>query len=136
MDLDKAREFVRHNHHAVMATFHEDGRLQMSPVFVGVDPEGYLVISSRETAIKTKNLYKNPQVFLTVVPDAFVGPWAQIEGRAQVVSLPDAMDHLVRYYRDLNGEHPDWDEYRAAMIRDKRVIIRVEPTRAGPDFKG
>jgi PPOX class probable F420-dependent enzyme len=136
MDLDKAREFVKNNHRAVMLTWHADGRPQMSPVTVGLDQYGYLVVSSRETAVKTRNLRKNPHVFFTVMTDAFFGPWVQIEGRAEIVSLPEAMDQLVQYYRDISGEHPDWDDYRAAMIRDKRVIIRVEPTRAGPDYQG
>ncbi|MEZ0073407.1 PPOX class F420-dependent oxidoreductase [Planotetraspora sp. GP83] len=136
MDLDKAREFVKDNHRAVMLTWHADGRPQMSPVTVGLDKDGYVVISSRETAIKTRNSRKNPQVHLTVMTDAFYGPWIHIEGQAEVVSLPEAMDQLVDYYRGVSGEHPDWDDYRAAMVRDKRVIIRVTPTRAGPDYQG
>ncbi|KAB8182241.1 PPOX class F420-dependent oxidoreductase [Microbispora catharanthi] len=136
MDLDKAREFVRSNHRAVMLTRYPDGRPQTSPVTVGCDKDGYIVISSRETAVKTRNLRENPQVVLTVMTDAFYGEWMQIEGIAHVVSLPDAMEPLVQYYRDISGEHPDWDDYRAVMIKDKRVIIRVEPTRAGPNYHG
>ncbi|MCT9931611.1 PPOX class F420-dependent oxidoreductase [Planotetraspora sp. A-T 1434] len=136
MDLDKARAFVRDNHRAVMLTWHADGRPQMSPVTVGLDKDGYVVISSRETAIKTRNSRKNPQVHLTVMTDAFYGPWIYIEGQAEIISLPEAMDQLVDYYRGISGEHPDWDDYRAAMVRDKRVIIRVTPTRAGPDYQG
>jgi PPOX class probable F420-dependent enzyme len=136
MDLDEAREFVRNNHRAVMLTWHADGRPQMSPVTVGVDNDGYIVISTRETAVKTRNMRSKPQVHLTVMSDAFYGPWVQIEGSAEIISLPEAMDHLVEYYRGISGEHPDWDDYRAAMVRDKRVIVRVEPTRAGPDHHG
>jgi PPOX class probable F420-dependent enzyme len=136
MDLDKAREFVRNNHRAVMLTWHSDGRPQMSPVTVGCDKDGYIVVSTRETAVKTRNLRKNPQVFLTVTTDGFYGPWVQIEGTTEIISLPEAMDHLIDYYRDISGEHPDWDDYRSAMIREKRVIIRVTPTRAGPDRQG
>jgi PPOX class probable F420-dependent enzyme len=136
MDLDKAREFLRNNHRAVMLTWHRDGRPQMSPVTVGLDKDGYAVISSRETAVKTRNLRANPQTFLTVMNDAFFGDWIQVEGTAEIVSLPEAMDQLIAYYRDLSGEHPDWDDYRAAMVRDKRVILRVDLTRAGPDFGG
>ncbi|GAA4213118.1 MULTISPECIES: PPOX class F420-dependent oxidoreductase [Microbispora] len=136
MDLDKAREFVRNNHRAVMLTWHPDGRPQTSPVTVGCDEDGHIVVSSRETAVKTRNLRNNPQVVLTVTTDAFFGAWVQIEGKAEVVPLPEAMEPLVQYYRDISGEHPDWDDYRAAMVRDKRVIIRIEPTRAGPDHHG
>ncbi|GAA1015343.1 TIGR03618 family F420-dependent PPOX class oxidoreductase [Acrocarpospora pleiomorpha] len=136
MDAAKALEFVRANHRAVMMTWHADGRPQMSPVTVGVDAEGHVVISTRETAVKTRNVRKNPQVFLTVMSDQFYGPWVQIEGTADVLSLPDAMEPLVTYYRDISGEHPDWDDYRAAMERDRRVLIRVRITKAGPDFQG
>jgi PPOX class probable F420-dependent enzyme len=136
MDLDKAREFIRDNHRAVMLTWHPAGRPQMSPVTVGLDEDGFIIVSTRETAIKTRNLRTNPQVFLTVMNDGFYGPWIQVEGSAEIVSLPDAMEHLVAYYRDISGEHPDWDDYRAAMTRDKRVILRITPTRAGPDVAG
>ncbi|MFC0861969.1 PPOX class F420-dependent oxidoreductase [Sphaerimonospora cavernae] len=136
MDLDKAREFTRTNHRAVMLTQYPDGRPQMSPVTVGCDEDGYIVVSSRETAIKTRNLRKHPQTFLTVMTDAFYGPWIQVEGTVEIISLPEAMDHLVDYYRRVSGEHPDWDDYRSAMVREKRVIIRITPTRAGPDHHG
>ncbi|MFC0555045.1 PPOX class F420-dependent oxidoreductase [Planotetraspora thailandica] len=136
MDLDKAREFVRNNHRAVMLTWHPDGRPQTSPVTVGVDDGGNIVISSRETAVKVRNLQNNPQAVLTVMNDGFYGPWIQVEGTAEIISLPEAMDHLVSYYRNISGEHPDWDDYRAAMVRDKRVIIRVTPAKAGPDHHG
>ncbi|MEO3863128.1 PPOX class F420-dependent oxidoreductase [Acrocarpospora sp. B8E8] len=136
MDAAKALEFVRANHRAVLMTWHADGRPQMSPVTVGADAEGRVVISTRETAVKTRNIRKNPQVFLTVMNDGFYGPWVQVEGTADVLSLPDAMEPLVAYYRDISGEHPDWDDYRAAMERDQRVLIRVRITKAGPDFQG
>jgi PPOX class probable F420-dependent enzyme len=136
MDLDRARAFVARNHNAVMLTRHADGRPQMSPVTVGVDAEGRLVVSSRETAIKTRNVRRDPEVALCVFTDKFYGEWIQVEGTAEVISLPEAMDLLVTYYRDISGEHPDWDDYRAAMVRDKRVIIRITPRRAGPDFHG
>lgn len=136
MDLDKARAFVRDNHRAVLATTRSDGRPQLSPVTVGVDADGHVVISTRETAVKTRNVRRDPRVSICVMNDAFYGGWVQIEGTAEVVSLPDAMEHLVTYYRDISGEHPDWNEYRAAMIRDKRVIVRVTLTKAGPDVHG
>ncbi|WP_229690875.1 PPOX class F420-dependent oxidoreductase, partial [Sphaerisporangium melleum] len=100
MDLDKARDFLRTNHRAVMLTFHADGRPQMSPVTVGVDAAGRAIISTRETAAKTRNLRRDPTTVLCVMTDAFYGDWVQIEGTAQVVSLPEAMEPLVDYYRD------------------------------------
>ncbi|GAA3126262.1 TIGR03618 family F420-dependent PPOX class oxidoreductase [Planomonospora alba] len=136
MDLDRAREFIRSNHRAVMLTRHADGRPQLSPVTVGLDAQGRPVISTRETAAKVRNLRRDPRVALCVMTDAFFGEWIQIEGTAEIVSLPEAMDLLVSYYRDISGEHPDWDDYRAAMERDRRVIVRIDLTRAGPDAHG
>jgi PPOX class probable F420-dependent enzyme len=136
MDLDKAREFIRSNHRAVMATFRADGRPQMAPVLVGIDEAGRAVVSTRETAMKTHNLRRDPRVSLCVLPDQFYGEWVYVDGRAEVVSLPDAMEPLVDYYRRAAGEHPDWDDYRAAMERERRVIVRIEIEHAGPDRSG
>ncbi|MGI5273501.1 PPOX class F420-dependent oxidoreductase [Nonomuraea sp. CA-218870] len=136
MDLDRARDFLTRNHRAVLLTRHADGRPQMSPVTVGVDAEGRAIISSRETAVKVRNARRDPDVALCVFTDAFFGEWIQVEGTAEIISLPEAMDHLVSYYRDISGEHPDWDDYRAAMVRDRRVVLRITPRRAGPDFHG
>ena len=95
-----------------------------------------MLISTRETAVKTKNLRQRPQASLCVFTDGFFGEWVQVEGDAEIISLPDAMDLLVEYYRRISGEHPDWDDYRASMVRDQRVIVRVTITRAGPDVSG
>lgn len=136
MDLNKARAFLRGNHRAVLATTRADGRPQMSPVTVGVDADGYAVISTRETAAKTRNLRRNPEVSICVMNDGFYGEWLQLEGTAEIISLPEAMEHLVSYYRDISGEHPDLDDYRAAMEHDRRVIVRIAIAKAGPDWHG
>ncbi|WP_283135454.1 PPOX class F420-dependent oxidoreductase [Rhizohabitans arisaemae] len=136
MDLDQAREFIRNNHRAVMLTWHADGRPQMSPVTVGLDGKGRMVVSSRETAVKVRNVLRDPRVAVCVQSDAFFGPWIQIEGTAEIVYLPEAMEILVDYYRDISGEHPDWADYRKVMVEDRRVIMRIELTRAGPDVHG
>jgi PPOX class probable F420-dependent enzyme len=137
VDLDDARDFLRHNHHAVLATMRRDGTPQMSPVGVTVDDAGHAVVSSRETAIKTLNVRRHPRAWLCAFPDSFWGEhFVQVEGEASVLSLPEAMEPLVDYYRKISGEHPDWDDYRAAMEREKRVLIRLALTRAGPDVSG
>jgi PPOX class probable F420-dependent enzyme len=136
MDIDRAREFVRNHHRAVLTTYFPDGRAQLSPVTVGTDAAGHVVVSTRETATKTRNLATDPRVVLCVLTEAFFGPWVLIEGRAEVIHLPEAMELLVDYYRGISGEHPDWDEYRAAMQRDQRVLVRISITRAGPDWHG
>ena len=95
-----------------------------------------MLISTRETALKTKNLRRRPQASLCVFTDSFFGEWVQVEGDVEIIALPVAMDLLVDYYRRISGEHPDWDDYRAAMVRDQRVIVRSTMTHAGPDVSG
>jgi PPOX class probable F420-dependent enzyme len=136
VDLQHARAYLAGNHHAVMATMRADGRPQMSPVICGVDADGYVVVSTRETAYKTKNLLRDPRVSLCVLPDGFFGEWIQVDGTATVVRLPEALDGLVDYYRRVAGEHPDWDGYRNAMERERRVLLRIALERAGPTRSG
>ena len=136
MDIDQATAFVRDNPRAVLATLRRDGTPQMSPVLVGVDEKNRLVISTRETAIKVANVRRDPRAWVCVLNDGFYGAWAQLGGEVEVVSLPEAMEPLVEYYRSISGEHQDWDEYRASMERERRVLLRIEPTRAGPDRSG
>src|SRR5260370_33865343 len=112
MDLNRARDHIRANHHAVMATTRGDGRPQLSPVACGVDAEGMVVVSTRETALKTKNLRRDPRVALCVLADAFFGDWVQVDGTATVVSLPDAMEPLVDSCGAITGAHAAWDECR------------------------
>jgi PPOX class probable F420-dependent enzyme len=136
MDVEPARQFIREHHQAVMLTFRRTGAPQLSPIAAHVDADGFVVVSSRETAMKVKNLRRDPRVSLCVMDDRFYGDWIQVDGTAAIVSLPDAMEPLVEYYRSLRGEHPDWDDYRAAMEREQRVIVRIEITGAGPDLAG
>ena len=136
MDPEQAQEFLRLNHRAVMSTTRGDGRPQMSPVTAGIDADGMVVVSSRETAIKVKNLRRDPTVGLCAFSDAFFGPWVQLEGTATIVALPEAMDGLVEYYRAIRGEHDDWDEYRTVMGQEQRVLIRFDIERAGPNRSG
>ena len=136
MDPQQAREFLRAHHRAVLATTRSDGRPQLSPVTAGVDAEGRILVSTRETAMKARNLARDPRASLCLLNDGFFGEWVQAEGTAEIVRLPEAMDLLVDYYRGISGEHPDWDDYREAMRRERRVMVRITITRAGPDASG
>jgi PPOX class probable F420-dependent enzyme len=136
MEPEAAREHLRSNHRAVLATMRQDGTPQMSPVVCAVDDEGYVVVSTRETAMKTKNVRRDPRAWVCGFSDRFFGPWVAVEGNVEIVSLPAAMDGLVDYYRRVAGEHDDWDDYRAAMERERRVLLRIDITRAGPDHSG
>jgi PPOX class probable F420-dependent enzyme len=136
MDLDLARDFARHHHHAVLATRSPGGGVQQSPVLVTVDDEGRFVVSSRETAYKTRNVRLDPWAQLCVLPDGFFGDWVYLEGRVEVLSLPEAEESLVGYYRAASGEHPDWAEYRASLHDQRRVALLLTAERAGPDRSG
>ena len=136
MDIAVAQQFLRENENAVLATWRRDGRLQMSPVTVGLDAAGRAIISSRETAYKVRNLRRDPRAALCVFVEAVTGPWVQIEGTAEVVTGPEAVEPLVDYYRRLAGEHPDWHDYRRVMLANRRALIRITIERAGPDRQG
>jgi PPOX class probable F420-dependent enzyme len=128
--------FVADHHRAVLVTHRQSGGLQSSPVMVGLDDDDRIVISSRETAYKVRNLREDPRLILCVFTDRFFGPWRQIDGTAEIIGLPEAMDGLVSYYRRLQGEHDDWDEYRRAMENERRVLIRVLVEAVGPTRSG
>ena len=136
MELKAARDFIRSHHHAVLATLREDGSPQLSPVTAGVDDAGRVTISTRETAFKVKHIRRSGRAWIAILPDTFFGEWIYVEGNATSESLPSAMRGLVAYYRSISGEHPDWDDYRAAMERDQRCLIHLDLTRAGPDRHG
>ena len=136
MDRDSALDFIRQNHRGILATTRSDGTPQMSPVTAGVDDEGRVIISSRQTAYKVRHLRALPYASYCGFTDGFFGDWVQVEGPVEVMELPDAMEPLVEYYRGISGEHPDWDDYRAAMERDRRVLLRITVERAGPNQSG
>ncbi|HJL98188.1 MAG: PPOX class F420-dependent oxidoreductase [Acidimicrobiales bacterium] len=135
MEIEKGLDYVRDNSRAVLATRRRDSSPQMSPVTLAV-VDNEIIMSTRETAIKTWNLRRDPISWLCVFPDKWLGRWVQLQCRAEIVSLPDAMDLLVSYYRTLSGEHPDWDDYRRAMTNDQRCIVKFEVEAAGPDIQG
>jgi len=137
MDIADALAVVREQHHAVLATSRGDGTPQMSPVAVAVDQTGHLLVSSRITAYKTRNLQRDPRAWLCVLPDGFFGRWVQVEGDVEIVELPAALDGLRALYRQVQGgEHPDWADFDEAMHRERRVLLRVHLDRAGPDKSG
>jgi len=136
VDPNGAREFVSQNHHAVMATRRRDGGPQLSPIVVGSDAQGNLVVSSRETAVKVRNLMRDPKYDLAVFTNNFFGPWISIRGEAKVIHLPEALPGLEQYYRSVSGEHPDWDEYRSAMAKERRVLVILSIADVGPKVSG
>ena len=133
---DELIEFLRPRHRAVLLTRRSDGSPQLSPVTCGVDGQGRLVVSTYPQRAKVANTRRDPRVSLCVLSDDFDGPWVQVDGRAEVLDLPDALEPLVDYFRAVSGEHPDWDEYRAAMQRQGKVLLRVDVERWGPVATG
>ena len=137
MELERAREFIRNNHWGILATRRKTGGLQMSPVTVGLDEQGRAVISSRETAYKVNNLRRDPRAALCVITPSFHGEgWVQINGTATIVSLPDALDHLIALQRQAYGEHKHWPDFHERMVRERRVIIRIAIESVGPRVRG
>jgi len=132
VDLAGLLEFVRPRHHLLLVTARADGRPQVSPVSGGVDDAGRIVISTYPDRAKVRNAERDPRVSVCVLSDEWDGPWVQLDGTAEVLHMPDAEDALVDYYRCIAGEHPDWDEYRAAMRLQGKSLVRVTPDRWGP----
>ena len=136
VDLDGLLEFVRPRHHMVLVTQRASGGVQTSPVTAGVDDDGRIVISSYPDRAKVANVRHSAAVSVLVLSDDFGGAWVQVDGTCEVIDLPDAVEPLVDYYRAISGEHPDWDEYRAAMVAQGKCLLRVTPTRWGPVATG
>ncbi len=127
---EQAQVFLRTNHRGVLSTSRRDGRPQLSPVAATVDDDGRVIVSTPETTAKARNLRRDLRVSLCAFTDGFYGPWVQVEGAAELVEGPEAVELLVDYYRRISGEHPDWDEYRRAMVGDRRVLLRFAIERA------
>jgi PPOX class probable F420-dependent enzyme len=136
MDIDLALAHFRENHRSVLATRRRDGRPQLSPVVHAVGDDGRILISTRSGAIKARNIGRDPRVSICALSDGFFGKWAQVDGTATIIGLPEAMPLLRFYYAQISGEHPDWDEYERDMVSQGRVVIAVEPESAGPDVAG
>ena len=129
-------EFVRPRHHAILMTTRRDGRPQASPNTCGVDAEGRIVISTYPERAKAMNIRRDSRVSVCVLSDDFGGPWVQVDGTAEVIDLPESVEPLVEYFRSISGEHPDWDEYRQAMVDQGKCLIRLDVERWGPVATG
>src|ERR1700710_1028405 len=136
VDLATLLDFVRPRHPMVLTTFRADGSLQSSPVTGGVDEAGRFVIASYPQRAKSANLRRDPRASVTVLSDEFNDAYVQVDGDAEVIDLPDAVEPLVDYFRAIAGEHSDWDEYRQAMTDQGKCLIRVTPVRWGPVAPG
>ncbi len=135
VDRDELLEFVRPRHHMVLMTSRSDGRPQASPVTGGVD-DGRIVISTYPERAKTTNARRRPEVSVLVLSDDFGDAWVQVDGTCEVLDVPASIEPLVEYFRNISGEHPDWEEYRRAMAEQGKSLLRITPTRWGPVATG
>jgi PPOX class probable F420-dependent enzyme len=133
---DELLDFLRPRHRAILLTTRRDGRPQASPVTAGVDEQGRVVIATYPERAKTRNAERDPRASVLFLSDEFDGPWVQVDGSAEVLHLPDALEPLVDYFRCISGEHSDWDDYRAAMTRQGKSLVRIEIDRWGPIATG
>ncbi|XAS77797.1 PPOX class F420-dependent oxidoreductase [Dermatophilaceae bacterium Sec6.4] len=136
VDATELTDFVRPRHQFVLITTRHDGSPQASPVTGGVDAEGRLVISSYPERAKSRNAARDARVSVLVLSQEFDDEWVQIDGTAQVLAGEEAIEPLVEYFRVISGEHSDWADYRDAMRRQGKCLIRVTPTRWGPIATG
>ncbi|GLY21788.1 PPOX class F420-dependent oxidoreductase [Micromonospora sp. NBRC 101691] len=136
IDRPELVEFLTPRHRAVLITTRADGRPQSSPVSCGVDGAGRLVVSTYPERAKVRNIRRDPRVSACVLSDDWNGPWVQLDGTADMLDLPEALEPLVEYFRCISGEHPDWDEYRQAMVRQGKSLIRVTIDSWGPVATG
>lgn len=136
VDAAALAEFIRPRHHAILVTTKTEGGPQLSPVTCGLDTSGRIVISTYPQRAKARNARRDPKVSVCVLSDDWDGPWVQVDGTAEVIDLPDAVEPLVEYFRVISGEHPNWDEYREAMRRQGKCLIRVTVDAWGPIATG
>ena len=136
VDRDGLTEFLRPRHHMILLTWRRDGGVQGSPVTAGVDGEGRIVVATYPERAKSTNVARRPRASVIVLSEEFNGPWVQVDGDAELITLPDAVEPLVDYFRAISGEHPDWAEYRQAMVEQGKALIRITPTRWGPVATG
>jgi PPOX class probable F420-dependent enzyme len=134
--LDDLLDFIRPRHRFVLLTRRRDGSAQLSPVSGGVDESGRIVISTYPERAKARNVRRDPAVSVLALSDDWDDPWVQVDGRCEVLDLPEALDAFVDYYRCISGEHPDWQEYRQAMLDQGKCLLRIAPQRWGPVATG
>lgn len=134
---DELLEFIRTRHQGIVITARDDGRPQASPVTCGVDREGRIVIATYPGRAKTRNARRDPsRVAILILSDDFGGPWVQVDGTAEVLDVPEAVEPLVEYFRSISGEHPDWAQYREAMVEQGKSLLRITPVSWGPVATG
>jgi PPOX class probable F420-dependent enzyme len=136
VEHEELLRFVRPRHRMLVLTRRADGGPQASPVTGGVDGAGRIVVATYPERAKTRNARQRPQVSVVVLSNEWNGAWVQVDGDCEVLDVPDAVEAFVEYYRSISGEHPDWAEYRQAMIDQGKSLLRITPTGWSPIATG
>lgn len=136
VEREELLDFVRPRHQMILLTQRADGSPQASPVTGGVDDSGRIVIATYPDRAKTRNVRARPTASVLVLSPEWNDAWVQVDGDAEVLDVPEALDAFVEYFRNISGEHSDWDEYRQAMLDQGKSLIRITPTRWGPIATG
>ncbi len=136
MEISEAREFLKNHHRGCLVTRKKNGSLQMTLVSPGLDVGGGAIITARDRTYKIKNIKRNPQISLLVFGDEFHGSnYIQIDGKAEIVPHPEAMDIVLNWYRQIHGEPKSWQEVREKILAEGRVAIRVTIEKVGPQTR-
>ena len=135
-DREALLDFVRPRHNGLVITTRADGTPQASPVTCGVDDQGRIVVSTYPQRAKARNARRNPNVSIVVLSDNFGDAWVQVNGTAELIDAATDVEPLVDYFRNIAGEHPDWDEYRAAMVKQGKTLLRITPLTWSPIATG
>jgi PPOX class probable F420-dependent enzyme len=137
MDIADAQEFLKNHHRGVLVARKRDGSLQMTMVSPVIDTDGKVIITSRETTYKIKNIKRNPQISLLVFGEQFHGSnFIQIDGRAEIIPQPQAMDIVLDWHRQIRGEPENWDDVREKTKAEGRIAMRVTIEKVGPQNRG
>jgi PPOX class probable F420-dependent enzyme len=124
VDLNVALVFAQENKRGILGSVNADGSPHLVPVFAAAK-DGRLLVSTPRTTVKARNIARDPRVTM-----AFgIRPWVAIAGTARIVT-DDLPARLREYYKLASGEHPDWDDYDRAMVREQRVLLEITPERA------
>lgn len=133
MEIADAQEFLKQNHRGVLVARKKDGSLQMALVSPTIDADGKVIITSRDSTYKVKNIRRNPQISLLVFGEQFNGSkYIQIEGKAEIIEHPRAMDIVLDWHRQIRGEPADWEEVRKKTLAEGRIAMRVTIEKVGP----
>ena len=136
MEISDAQAYLKENHHGVLVARKKDGSLQMALVSPTIDAEGRVIITARDATYKVKNIRRDPRISLLVYGEFAGSDYIQIDGNAEVVEHPRAMDIVLEWHRQIRGVPSDWDDIRKKTLAEGRIAMRVTIEKVGPQHRG